>query len=137
MPAPARPGTARQTTRDGAGARTRITSPTHPAGRLPWSSGAPVIPHSLTSCAGSRPPRTGSGIIDPLTPQSPSGRRWVSLSRAYQALEQRKQSLGVAGCGPESVHVGSWNGSPCIPLGFLVSPRQLHRRSTRSDRRQA
>ena len=47
----------------------------------------------------------------PLDPQSRSGRRWVWLSVAPWALDQARQSPGVAGCRLKSVHVGSWIGS--------------------------
>jgi len=47
----------------------------------------------------------------PLDPQSRSGRRWAWLSVAPWALDQSRQSPGVAGCRLKSAHVGSWNGS--------------------------
>jgi hypothetical protein len=46
----------------------------------------------------------------PLDPQSHASRRRASPKRADWALEQPKQWLSVAGCGPGSACVGSWNG---------------------------
>jgi len=43
----------------------------------------------------------------PLDPQSRSGRRWTSLSVAQWALDQPRQSPGVAGRRPTSACVGS------------------------------
>ena len=47
----------------------------------------------------------------PLDPQSRSGRRWTWLSVAQWALDQPRQSPGVAGCRLRSACVDSWNGS--------------------------
>src|SRR5215471_18149514 len=47
----------------------------------------------------------------PLDPQSRSGRRWAWLSVAQWALDQARQSPGVAGCRLKSACVGSWIGS--------------------------
>jgi len=49
----------------------------------------------------------------PLDPQSHSGHRWASPSRAHWALEQVKRWPDVAECGlKKPVSVGSQNGSP-------------------------
>jgi hypothetical protein len=57
----------------------------------------------------------GTAGFEPATldPQSHSGHRGTSLGRARWVLEQHKCTPNMAGRGPESVHVGSWNGSPC------------------------
>jgi hypothetical protein len=47
----------------------------------------------------------------PLDPQSPSEHRWASLNRVHWVHEQLKQWLSVGDCRPESVDVGSWDGS--------------------------
>ena len=52
-----------------------------------------------------------------LDPQSPSGHSWTSPRRAHWVLDQPKRWLGVADCGPQSVHVGSRNGSPWSDAG--------------------
>jgi len=72
-----------------------------------------TIEHSL------EPDLSWTLLHSPGSPQSPSGRRWVSLQAAYRGLEQAKRWLGVADCGPKPDHVGSRNGSP---VGATAKP---------------
>ena len=76
-------------------------------GRSTWSP-APIRDPDQASDQSGRPDLNRR----PLDPQSLSGCRWTSPSRAHWALEQPKQWPGVADCRLKPVHVGSRNGSP-------------------------
>ena len=70
----------------------------------------------------------------PLDPQSRSGRRWAWLSVAQWALDQARQSPGVAGRRLKSACVGSWFGSFA---GWSAARRPDSRETVNNARRAA